>query len=190
MLRGGTPNAIWTLYGARSTLGAQQPIARCGPLGCTLELPTGPYDLWVDGPPGSDIEDGFRTIYVQSDADLVIRAPRRSAKIGGLLLAVAGKVALVTGAYVYLSGTDQETQACTFSASGSPACWTVDDGEDERVAGTALMLSGAVTIPLGWALFVGNRRPHVRARGSISSGPRWRPTPPDPPPTPPPTPYD
>ena len=154
-LRGGTPGVIWEIYGSEGFPYDQRPLARCGERGCKLQMRTGQYRLVAARVDGSG-PHGYRELLVNSDLDLTAYAPSRAAKSAGLVLAIAGKIAFVTGLTLTTLGA---AGVCDCPVE-DPVC-ECDPDPGMLSAGLFTMLGGAVAIPAGWILFARNRHPHI-----------------------------
>lgn len=176
-LRGTTPGATWELYPKGRGLGKGPALARCGEQGCTLTLPEGTYQLWVQG---HSVVTTTRSLDVTSDLDLTVTAPSRAKRNAGRALFLTGVGALTLGGGAVWLGLALDV-SCSFESTSalfsnyledgtedSPSPRTCIGGHELVVFGLPTALLGAGVAPVGWFVYAGNRHLRIKPTGAPS----------------------
>lgn len=140
------------IYQPEAKPGRDWPLLVCG-RSCRVALPAGEYRVSVVDAQGRS--RASRALAVNGPASWLVRPPSEEQRTTGLVLGVAGPVAMVGGSMLILSGL------CIEECRDSHA--------DRVAAGLILAIGGVVATPIGWVMFGKSFRPTVE----VSSG-AWR----------------
>jgi hypothetical protein len=158
-LRGQTPGATWEIYRPGGPT-----VARCVPLGCTLELKPGSYRLRDVGAP----QERFVEIDVESNVALTVRAPNRFARKAGLAIGISGIPVAFVGTMMMLSVVLTPI-FCFPSDEDSASCETPNP--PLALAAAATTAAGVGMTYGGWSVFGRNRRPTIENREPLAPKP-------------------